>query len=113
MVGSVPATARLVKGLQLEVTGPSGENALTDMPAAMGGGSSAPTPAWLLRAAIAPCTACHTGGTEPSPVLTAMGVPREVGAGAVRLSLGRMTTPADLETLLERLIEVAPPGSRS
>ena len=48
-------------------------------------------------------SACHSGGTEPSPVLAAMGVPREVGAGAVRLSLGRMTTPEQLETLVERL----------
>jgi len=53
----VPATARLVEGLRFEVTGPSGESALTDMPAAMGGASSAPAPAWLLRAAIASCTA--------------------------------------------------------
>ena len=53
----VPATARLVEGLRFEVTGPSGESALTDMPTAMGGASSAPAPAWLLRAAIASCTA--------------------------------------------------------
>jgi uncharacterized OsmC-like protein len=53
----VPATARLVEGLRFEVTGPAGESALTDMPAAMGGASSAPAPAWLLRAAIASCTA--------------------------------------------------------
>ena len=53
-------------------------------------------------------SACHSGGTEPSPVLAAMGVPREVGAGAVRLSLGRMTTRDELETLLERLAEVVP-----
>ena len=52
-----PATARLVDGLRFEVTGPTGESALTDMPAAMGGASSAPAPAWLLRAAIASCTA--------------------------------------------------------
>ena len=53
-------------------------------------------------------SACHSGGTEPSPVLAAMGVPREVGAGAVRLSLGRMTTQAELEALVERLTEVLP-----
>ena len=58
-------------------------------------------------------SACHSGGTEPSPVLAAMGVPREVGAGAVRLSLGRMTTQAELEALVERLTEVAPPGGRT
>jgi uncharacterized OsmC-like protein len=52
-----PATARLVEGLRFEVTGPTGESAHTDMPAAMGGASSAPAPAWLLRGAIAACTA--------------------------------------------------------
>ena len=53
-------------------------------------------------------SACHSGGTEPSPVLAAMGVPREVGAGAIRLSLGRMTTRDELETLVRRLTEVVP-----
>ena len=55
-------------------------------------------------------SACHSGGTEPSPVLAAMEVPREVGAGAIRLSLGRTTTRHELETLLERLTEAAPGG---
>ncbi len=57
-------------------------------------------------------SACHSGGTEPSPVLAAMGVPREVGAGAIRLSLGRTTTREELETLLERLTEVLSDGGR-
>ncbi|MGE5228833.1 MAG: cysteine desulfurase family protein [Deltaproteobacteria bacterium] len=55
-------------------------------------------------------SACHSGGTEPSPVLAAMGVPREAGAGAVRLSLGRMTTREELETLVERLAGVLSDG---
>ena len=58
-------------------------------------------------------SACHSGGTEPSPVLAAMGVPREVGAGAIRLSLGRMTTKSEIEALLERLSEVVSAGSGS
>ena len=53
-------------------------------------------------------SACHSGGTEPSPVLAAMGVPRDVGAGAVRLSLGRTTTRAELEAVLERLGAAVP-----
>ncbi len=53
----IPATASLVDGLHFEVTGPSGEKVYTDMPAAMGGAASAPAPGWLLRAAIASCTA--------------------------------------------------------
>jgi uncharacterized OsmC-like protein len=52
-----PATARLVEGLGFEVTGPTGEIAHTDMPAALGGAASAPAPGWLLRGAIASCTA--------------------------------------------------------
>jgi cysteine desulfurase len=48
-------------------------------------------------------SACHAGCTEMSPVLKAMGVPDEVGVGAVRFSLGRTTTPAEIETVLEAL----------
>ena len=51
-------------------------------------------------------SACHSGGTEPSPVLAAMGVPREVGAGAIRFSLGRMTTLQEIERLLGLLREL-------
>jgi cysteine desulfurase len=40
-------------------------------------------------------SACHAGVTEPSPVLTAMGVP---GQGALRLTLGRTTTRDEIET---------------
>jgi cysteine desulfurase len=53
-------------------------------------------------------SACHSGGTEPSPVLAAMGVPREVGAGAVRFSLGRSTTGDDIARLLEMLKDALP-----
>ncbi|TPG16822.1 aminotransferase class V-fold PLP-dependent enzyme [Pedococcus bigeumensis] len=38
-------------------------------------------------------SACHTGDIEPSAVLVAMGVNAEMAAGAIRLSLGRHTTP--------------------
>jgi cysteine sulfinate desulfinase/cysteine desulfurase-like protein len=41
-----------------------------------------------------------------------MGVPREAGAGAVRLSLGRTTTREELETLVESLTAVASGGGR-
>jgi cysteine desulfurase len=42
-------------------------------------------------------SACHAGHTEPSPVLTAMGVPADRARGAVRLSLGRNTTSEEVE----------------
>ena len=44
--------------------------------------------------------ACSSGGSEPSHVLTAMGVPPEEALAAVRLSLGRTTTAEDIEALL-------------
>ena len=53
----VPATARLTEGLQCEVTGPSGQRMVTDMPPALGGDGSAPHPGWVLRCAWASCTA--------------------------------------------------------
>jgi cysteine desulfurase len=56
-------------------------------------------------------SACHAESVTLSPVLEAMGVPLEVGAGAIRLSLGRMTTQDELETLVERLTEVVPADS--
>jgi len=48
-------------------------------------------------------SACHAGRVELSPVLTAMGVPTEVGMGAVRFSLGRSTTADEIDDVVERL----------
>jgi cysteine desulfurase len=48
-------------------------------------------------------SACHADRIELSPVLKAMGIRPEVGMGAVRFSLGRQTTEADIEELGVRL----------
>jgi len=48
-------------------------------------------------------SACHAGRVELSPVLAAMGIPVEVGMGAVRFSLGRPTTATDIDALGEQL----------
>jgi len=42
-------------------------------------------------------SACTTGAVEPSHVLTAMGVPRELAIGTIRLSLGWRSGAADVE----------------
>jgi len=42
-------------------------------------------------------SACHAEREEPSAILLAIGIPREAALGAVRLSLGRMTTLDDVE----------------
>jgi Cysteine sulfinate desulfinase/cysteine desulfurase and related enzymes len=41
-------------------------------------------------------SACTTGSTEVSHVLTAMGYPEEEARGALRLSLGRTTTEDEI-----------------
>ncbi|MDD3653803.1 MAG: cysteine desulfurase family protein [Desulfotomaculaceae bacterium] len=48
-------------------------------------------------------SACHSGLPTLSPVLKAMGVSLEVGLGAVRFSLGRYTTKAEIDTVMEKL----------
>ncbi len=52
-------------------------------------------------------SACHEGQVSLSPVLAAMGVPPEVGRGAVRLSVGRYTTAADVDRAAELLLGAA------
>ena len=42
-------------------------------------------------------SACSTGSVEPSHVLVAMGVPRELALGAIRFSFGRESTDADVD----------------
>jgi cysteine desulfurase len=43
-------------------------------------------------------SACTTGSTEVSHVLSAMGYPDEEARGALRLSLGRTTTDDEVDT---------------
>lgn len=42
-------------------------------------------------------SACHANRNEPSSVLTAMGVPRDLALGAVRFSLGLYTTREEVD----------------
>ena len=46
-------------------------------------------------------SACTSGNVEPSYVLVAMGVPVEWAMGAVRHSLGRSTTAADIDYVID------------
>jgi len=47
--------------------------------------------------AVSTGSACHAGMTEPSPVLTAMGVPPRRALGAVRFSVGKFTTEEEID----------------
>jgi cysteine desulfurase len=49
--------------------------------------------------------ACASGAVEPSPVLAAMGVPRPIAICALRLSMGRTTTAAEVDRVVTALAE--------
>lgn len=53
--------------------------------------------------------ACTAGGTEPSHVLTAMGLTPGAAAASVRFSLSRYTTAGEIERALELLASVVLP----
>ena len=42
-------------------------------------------------------SACQSGNVDPSHVLAAMGVPRDLAVSAVRMSLGSLTTDESID----------------
>ncbi|MEX2546266.1 MAG: aminotransferase class V-fold PLP-dependent enzyme, partial [Chloroflexota bacterium] len=59
----------------------------------------------LVGIACSTGSACTTGSTEPSHVLTALGYPEEEARGSLRLTLGRTTTEADIDRAVELIPE--------
>ncbi|MGH7547652.1 MAG: cysteine desulfurase family protein, partial [Gemmatimonadales bacterium] len=51
-------------------------------------------------------SACSTGAVEPSHVLTAMGVPHELGVAALRFSFGKDNAPEDVDALVAALPKI-------
>ena len=51
-------------------------------------------------------SACSTGTVEPSHVLTAMGVPPELGVAALRFSFGKDNSAEDVETVIGALPKI-------
>ena len=74
-------TERLPNTVNVRITGAPALALLTGMPAVAASAGSA----------------CHAGRDEPSPVLTAMGLPRQDALSALRLSLGRWSTSSDID----------------
>lgn len=50
-------------------------------------------------------SACSSGAAEPSYVLAALGVPRELAKGTLRLTLGRGTTEADVDRAADAVVD--------
>ncbi|VAW83059.1 Cysteine desulfurase [hydrothermal vent metagenome] len=77
---------RLSNTLQLTVAGIEGETLLMQLDKS--------------GIAVSSGSACSSSKTQPSHVLLAMGIEPELARGALRISLGRETTAADIDTLL-------------
>lgn len=57
----------------------------------------------MVGVAVSSGSACTSGATEPSHVLTAMGIPKVTAQGAIRFSMGRSTTVDQLDFVLAQL----------
>jgi len=80
---------RLPNTVQLAIAGIDGETLLMQLDRA--------------GIAVSSGSACSSGKSGPSHVLMAMGVDAESARGAIRISLGRDTTEADIDILLTAL----------
>jgi len=58
-------------------------------------------------------SACHEGKISQSPVLCAMGVPPEIGRGALRLTVGRFTTEEQVDRAADALVRAAGEGAKT
>jgi len=102
-----PGAERLLAAVSdLHVNGRDGERAPHVLNLSVAGADSEGLLMHLDIAGVAASSgsACTTGAVEPSHVLLAMGVPRELALGAIRFSLGRESTAADVD----RVVEVMP-----
>ena len=115
------ATARVVDGLHVRVDGPNGESLETDMPGAVGGAGSAPSPGWFLRAAVAACVTslatmraaqlgvtgftCEVEVDSESDDRGILGLDSSVPGGPLSMRIGFRMSADDVR--LDRLEEVA------
>jgi len=115
------ATARVESGLRVRVEGPNGEVLETDMPGAVGGAGSAPSPGWFLRAAVASCVTslatmraaqlslanftCQVEVDSESDDRGILGLDASVPAGPLSMRIGFRMSADDMG--LEKLEELA------
>lgn len=57
-------------------------------------------------------SACSSGSVEPSPVLSAMGVPVKLNKSSIRLSLGTDTSQEDIHGFIEALKKIIRTGKK-
>ena len=56
--------------------------------------------------AVSSGSACHSGQTEPSHVLMAMGVERQIARNAIRVSFGKDNKPEDVTEFVDALKDI-------
>ena len=61
----------------------------------------------LLDVSASAGSACTTGNSEPSHVLTAMGLPEVMCRSALRFTVGRGTTPVEIAAAVDSIVEAA------
>ncbi|GLY65194.1 cysteine desulfurase family protein [Amycolatopsis taiwanensis] len=86
-----PVEARLPNTLNVSIPGTTGHELLAAVP----------------EIAASTGSACHSGDHEPSPVLAAMGFDADRSLSALRLSLGRWSTRAELDRAAELIVAAA------
>jgi cysteine desulfurase len=59
----------------------------------------------MLGIAASSGSACSTGSTEPSHVLTALGLGPEIARGSLRLTTGKDNTVAEIDRAIEAIVE--------
>ncbi len=59
----------------------------------------------LKELAISSTSACTSGSVEPSHVLKALNIPRDLAQGTLRLSIGRYTTESDIQVAIQAITE--------
>lgn len=115
------ARARVESGLRVVVEGAGGERLETDMPAAVGGAGSAPSPGWYLRAAVAACVtslatmraaqlgwvgfSCHVEVDAESDDRGILGLDPSVPGGPLSMRIGLQVAAEGIG--LEKLEELA------
>ncbi|TCO42351.1 aminotransferase class V [Kribbella antiqua] len=86
-----PSGLRLPNTLNVSIKGTVGSEVLRNAP----------------TIAVSTGSACHSGGPEPSPVLSAMDMDRARAVAAIRLSLGRGTTADNIDKATDELAAAA------
>jgi len=103
-----PMRDRLLEGLRaaapdLVVNGDLDQRVAGNISVAIPGAEGETLLLLLDQAGIAASSgsACQSGAIDPSHVLTAIGVPRKLAIGSLRFSLGRASSDADVDALLD------------